>query len=140
MVTMDRLVKGVFRVCLGRRVTYVHLWYNCLRWRFWSLKTPPLLFTPSIWEPHTQSYIRSIRSYIFFQIDLIYCFIVFHATFSNISSISWRPVLVVEEAGVPGENHRPWFYDFRLRVECILFVIYKAGHLYFSESYRWRNA
>jgi len=24
------------------------------------------------------------------------------------SAISWRPVLVVEEAGVPGENHRPW--------------------------------
>jgi hypothetical protein len=22
--------------------------------------------------------------------------------------ISWRPVLVVEEAGVHGENHRPW--------------------------------
>ena len=31
-----------------------------------------------------------------------------HATFNNISAISWRPVLVVEEAGVPGENHRPW--------------------------------
>ena len=29
----------------------------------------------------------------------------FNATFSNISAISWRPVLVVEEAGVPGENH-----------------------------------
>jgi hypothetical protein len=28
--------------------------------------------------------------------------------FSNISAISWRPVLVVEEAGVTGENHRPW--------------------------------
>jgi hypothetical protein len=26
----------------------------------------------------------------------------------NISAISWRPVLVVEEAGVPGDNHRPW--------------------------------
>jgi hypothetical protein len=26
----------------------------------------------------------------------------------KISAISWRPVLVVEEAGVPGENHRPW--------------------------------
>jgi hypothetical protein len=24
---------------------------------------------------------------------------------NNISAISWRPVLVVEEAGVPGENH-----------------------------------
>jgi hypothetical protein len=22
--------------------------------------------------------------------------------------ISWRPVLVVEEARVPGENHQPW--------------------------------
>jgi hypothetical protein len=32
----------------------------------------------------------------------------FNATFSNISAISWRPVLVVEEAGVLGENHRPW--------------------------------
>ena len=32
----------------------------------------------------------------------------FNATFSNISAISWQPVLVVEEAGVPGENHRPW--------------------------------
>ena len=37
-------------------------------------------------------------------IDLI-DFLCFNATFSN---ISWRPVLVVEEAGVPGENHRPW--------------------------------
>jgi len=33
---------------------------------------------------------------------------VFNATFSNISAISWRPALVVEEAGVPGENHQPW--------------------------------
>ena len=32
----------------------------------------------------------------------------FNATFNNISAISWRPVVVVEEAGVPGENHRPW--------------------------------
>ena len=32
----------------------------------------------------------------------------FNATFNNISAISWRPVLVVEEAGVPRENHQPW--------------------------------
>ena len=38
-------------------------------------------------------------------LDLI---LVFNATFSNISTILWRPVLVVEEAGVPGGNHRPW--------------------------------
>jgi hypothetical protein len=32
---------------------------------------------------------------------------VFNATFSNISVISWRSVLLAEETGVPGENHRP---------------------------------
>jgi hypothetical protein len=38
-------------------------------------------------------------------IDLIFDFWCFNPTFSNISAISCRPVLVVEEAG---ENHRPW--------------------------------
>jgi hypothetical protein len=32
---------------------------------------------------------------------------VFIATFNNISVISWRSVLLVEETEVPGENHRP---------------------------------
>ena len=31
---------------------------------------------------------------------------VFNATFNNISVISWRSVLFVEETGVNGENHR----------------------------------
>ena len=31
----------------------------------------------------------------------------FNANFNNISAISWRSVLFVEETGVPGENHRP---------------------------------
>ena len=29
-----------------------------------------------------------------------------NATFNNISVISWRSMLLVEETGVPGENHR----------------------------------
>ena len=52
-------------------------------------------------------------------------FLVFNATFSNISAISWRPVIVVGEAGVPGENHpgqtNGKLYHLRLRVECTLF-------------------
>jgi len=32
---------------------------------------------------------------------------VFNATFNNISTISLRSVLFVEETGVPGENHQP---------------------------------
>ena len=33
--------------------------------------------------------------------------LLFNATFSNISAISGRSVLLVGETGVPGENHRP---------------------------------
>jgi len=32
---------------------------------------------------------------------------VFNATFNNISAISWRSVLLMEETGVHGEKHRP---------------------------------
>jgi hypothetical protein len=32
---------------------------------------------------------------------------VFNVTFNNILVISWQSVLLVEETGVPGENHRP---------------------------------
>jgi hypothetical protein len=34
-------------------------------------------------------------------------FMVFNATFNNISVLSCRSVLLVEETGVPRENHRP---------------------------------
>jgi hypothetical protein len=38
---------------------------------------------------------------------LFVCLLVLNATFNNISVISWRSVLFVEETGGPGENHRP---------------------------------
>ena len=37
--------------------------------------------------------------------DLVY--MVFNATFNNISVISWWSVLLLEETGVSGEHHRP---------------------------------
>jgi len=54
---------------------------------------------------------------------ILYGFWCFKAIFSNISSISWRSVLMVEEAGVPGENNdhgEPTgkLYHFRLRAVC----------------------
>jgi hypothetical protein len=69
------------------------------------------------------------------KILFIFYFWCFNATFNNISAISWRPVLVVEEAGVPGENHRPWaiqaigklIYHVRLRIECTLFCNLQSG-------------
>ena len=38
-------------------------------------------------------------------ICLFIVFMVFNATFNNISVIWWRTVLLVEETGVPDENH-----------------------------------
>jgi len=53
-------------------------------------------------------------NWVFKQLQLVHAwnlrfrfrFMVFNATFNNISVISWRSVLFVEEK-VPGENHRP---------------------------------
>ena len=38
---------------------------------------------------------------------LFVCLMVLSATFNNISAISWRSVLLVEETGGPRENQRP---------------------------------
>ena len=35
------------------------------------------------------------------------CLMVFNTTFNNLSVISWQSVLLVDETGGPGENHRP---------------------------------
>jgi hypothetical protein len=40
-------------------------------------------------------------------LGLFLSLVVFNATFNNISVISWRSVLMVEETGVSGENHPP---------------------------------
>jgi hypothetical protein len=31
----------------------------------------------------------------------------FNSTFNNISEIWWQSVLLMEDTGIPGENHRP---------------------------------
>ena len=47
--------------------------------------------------------------FYFYQNKYIVCLfiMVFNATFNNISVISWQSLLLVEETGGPGENHRP---------------------------------
>ena len=37
----------------------------------------------------------------------VFCLMVFNDTFNNISILLWRSVLLVQETGGPGENHRP---------------------------------
>jgi hypothetical protein len=53
-------------------------------------------------EPHQNSGISScVRVGIWVKV------MVFNATVNNISAISWRSVLLVEETGVPDENRQP---------------------------------
>ena len=44
---------------------------------------------------------------IFLIKDSMVWFMVFSASFNNISVISWRSVFLIEETGVSGENHQP---------------------------------
>jgi hypothetical protein len=46
--------------------------------------------------------LNAVSIFVFFFV----CLMVFNATFSNISVILWRLVVLVEETGWPGENHR----------------------------------
>ena len=64
---------------------------------YWSRVGEPVLILGTVAEHVTK----------IFLIDLIYCvYRHFQQYFSYY--MSWRPVSVVEEAEVPGENHRPW--------------------------------
>jgi hypothetical protein len=49
----------------------------------------------------------SWRYHISFRLSFFSWFTVFSATFNNISVISWRSALLVEETGGTGENYRP---------------------------------
>jgi hypothetical protein len=66
---------------------------------------------------------------VFEQLNLNFELLVFNATFSNISAISRRPVLVVEEAVVPGENHRPWASNKQTTAQSILRAINLAKNI-----------
>ena len=59
-------------------------------------------------SPSTPDYVYGSLAFLYKTCSLKYPLVwfwilVFNATFSNISAISWWPVLVVEEAGVPRE-------------------------------------
>ena len=61
---------------------------------------------------------------LFLSHPFIFCYfgvMVFNATFNNISVISWRSVLLVEETRVPGGNHQPVASHF-ITYSCIEYI------------------
>jgi hypothetical protein len=69
---------------------------------------------------------KTVQFFFTMNMSILIDLLCFNATVSNISAISWRPVLVVEEATDHGQATNK-LYHLRLQVECTLFVIYKAG-------------
>jgi hypothetical protein len=56
------------------------------------------------------SYVKTVKNNYEFKLIHFFngwWFMVFNATFNNISVISWWSVLLVEETRVPEENHEP---------------------------------
>ena len=57
---------------------------------------------------------------------------VLNATFNNIAVISWRSVLLMEETGVPGQNHRHLAsYWPNLAHQCKKVIKYWTRHIFF---------
>jgi hypothetical protein len=69
---------------------------------FCSVQYPLLYLKLSFDQSEWVLYTRSKTYYIH-----LLGFMVFNLTFNNISAILWQSILLVEETGVCGENHRP---------------------------------
>ena len=70
-----------------------------------NVLTHPIVYQHRHWF-HILSWIRKLLD-VHRYLNLVGWFMVFYATFNNISVISWWPVLLMEETGVPGENCQP---------------------------------
>jgi hypothetical protein len=51
-----------------------------------------------------QSTTSTMSDFLLMNVDMV---MLYNATFNNISAISWRSALLVDEIGVSEENHRP---------------------------------
>ena len=77
-----------------------------------TFKTDVIVFTGSIKVSSlklttTLDEIKKNMSKVPINYRLFVWFMVLNVTFNNISAKSWRTVILVEETGVYGENHRP---------------------------------
>jgi hypothetical protein len=75
-------------------------YWKCISfiWKFVAFGPSPLIDMQIYYTKHHCLKLHEI---------LGFGFVVFNATFNNISVISWRSVVLVEDTWVPGENHRP---------------------------------
>ena len=68
----------------------------------WPATTKCQYFCPLAWYVCLFCFVL-----VFFRGGIWFGFMMYNATFNNISVISWQSILLVGKTGVPGENHRP---------------------------------
>ena len=64
--------------------------------------------------------------------------VVLNTTFNNILVILWWSVLLVEETGVPGENHGPVSSHWQILYNDIMMV--RTLHIYLSSIFNCKNS
>jgi hypothetical protein len=64
---------------------------------------------------------------------LFVCLMVFNATFNNISVILWPLVLLVEETGGLGENHRPVTSHFFFPVD-LMDILFNQEQMFYNST------
>jgi hypothetical protein len=87
---------------------HLHAW-------LWSSGQNKFEFIIMLSYIHWLQYHKQLNLYILYwslnknlkSVRMVDWFVVFNATFNNISVISWWSDLLVEETRAPGENHRP---------------------------------
>ena len=72
-----------------------------------SIATPAVAYHDHSDSRRVDKIIKCLTNKVFLKFDGYVRVMVFNKTFNNISVISWQSVLLVEETGVPEENHRP---------------------------------
>jgi hypothetical protein len=97
---------------------YKHVYFYHFFCLWCSLYVPTTSLLVNLWV-NGNNYICTCKNVYFYNLKRWCIFLqciflrfrvsvmVFNATFNNISVISWRSVLLVEENGVRWENHRP---------------------------------
>ena len=115
-------------------------WFSQGHWTIYTpIKINHQIKTTYTWQVRDVSTMEQLKKNVWKSwvrkgwLRLFVCLMVFNATVNNISVISWRPALLVEEAGVPRKNHRPcasnWHTLSLVAANWVhlFFVIYKAG-------------
>ena len=118
-INVHMLLTFCIRITNYQDFIFTYLAANCIRARAHLPDALPHMFkNPAIIKsgrklPPDENCRRcsiNISSYNILQIHIVLllfvCLMAFNVTFSNISAISWRSILLVEETRVLGENHR----------------------------------